>query len=78
MSATARARRQRQALRRELERVSQIVEEKTREALAVLDEHQRVSVGAKGEVLEAQIIGDEIVVDATDPPAPRRTRTTWP
>jgi hypothetical protein len=62
MSDAARTRARRQALRRELARVAEIVRRKTAEALAVLDEP---TMGAEQAViLEGRIIGDTIVNEA--------------
>jgi hypothetical protein len=62
MSAAARTRARRRALRAEMARVAAFVEREVRLGLAVLDEPMP---GAdQGVILEARIIGDEIITEA--------------
>jgi len=61
VSKAARVRRQRQALRAELERVSEFVERETRLALALLDEPAMCAEPAVA--LEGRVEGEAIVVD---------------
>jgi hypothetical protein len=60
MTPAARARAQRRALRAEMVRVAELVERKTREAIAEgLLDPVRTQIAPAGRVLEGRIIGDD-------------------
>ena len=72
MRTSARERRERayrRHLRQEMARIGEIVEQKTREALAVLDEPTPRSDHAV--VLEGRIVGEKIVIEAEAEPGPK-------
>jgi hypothetical protein len=79
MSPLAMARAERRELRKLMARVSQVAEQRLREAIAegLFDPlpTQTTPEASTGQILEGYIEGDTVIVDATPP---RRTRTTWP
>jgi hypothetical protein len=76
MNAAAMARQQRRELRRLMQDVAELVQRKTREAIAegLFDPipTQTAPEASTGQVLEGHIAGNEIIVDGT--PAPTRRR----